>query len=296
MTEKKVSVIIPFYNGVEWLGEAVQSILDQTYKNTEIIVVNDGSPEDITPFLERYGDKIVYRYQENQGSAAARNLGLSLASGEYIAYEDADDIWLPTKLEKQIAFMEEKGHVWSHTGFYYWWPETGKTKLIPNPYAYDDIRKQQYFSVKMVMPSVVVHRSTLTDHPEIRFPVAFRKAQDIKYYEQLMQYYKLALIQEPLVKIRMRGDNSNGQVLVRFSFGAKAYKEYKQNPKAETPRLAVFIMWYYNVFYKILGEKRGRIKEFFAKCFYTIPFGLSRAAAWWIGRFSNKDEKYILRY
>lgn len=296
MTEKKVSVIIPFYNGVEWLGEAVQSILDQTYKNTEIIVVNDGSPEDITPFLEKYGDKIVYRYQENQGSAAARNLGLSLATGEYIAYEDADDIWLPSKLEKQIAFMEEKGHVWSHTGFYYWWPETGKTKLIPNPYAYDDIRKQQYFSVKMVMPSVVVHRSTLTDHPEIRFPVAFRKAQDIKYYEQLMQYYRLALIQEPLVKIRMRGDNSNGQVLVRFSFGAKAYKEYKQNPKAETPWLAVFNMWYYNLFYKILGEKRGRLKEFCAKCLYTIPFGLSRAAAWWIGRFSNKDENYILRY
>ena len=295
MADKKVSVIIPFYNGVEWLGEAVQSILDQTYKNVEIIVVNDGSPEDITPFLDKYGDKIIYRYQENQGSAAARNLGLSLATGEYIAYEDADDIWLPTKLEKQIAFMEEKGHVWSHTGFYYWWPETGITKVISNQYAYDDIRKQQYFSVKMVMPSVVVHRSTMTEHPEISFPIEYRKAQDIQYYLQLMKYYKVALVQEPLVKIRMRGDNSNGQVLVRFSLGAKEYKEYRRNPK-EMPRVAVFNMWLYNVYHSIFGEKRGKIKEFFAKCCYALPFGLSRLSAWYIGKFSNKDENYILRY
>lgn len=295
MVEKKVSVIIPFYNGVEWLGEAVQSVLDQTYKNIEIIVVNDGSPEDITNFLDKYGDKIIYRHQENKGSAAARNLGLSLATGDYIAYEDADDIWLPTKLEKQIAFMEEKGHVWSHTGFYYWWPKTGETKRISNKYAYDDIRKQQYFSVKMVMPSVVVHRSTLTDHPEIRFPVEYRKAQDIKYYEMLMKYYKVALIQEPLVKIRMRGDNSNSQVLVRFAFGAKAYQEYK-NHREDIPPMAFVTAWVYNFYHKLFGEKRGKIKEFVANCFYTIPFGLSRLMAWYYGRFGKKNEKYILRY
>lgn len=295
MVEKKVSVIIPFYNGVEWLGEAVQSVLDQTYKNLEIIVVNDGSPEDIQPFLDKYGDRVIYRYQENQGSAAARNLGLSLASGEYIAYEDADDVWLPTKLEKQIAFMENNGHVWSHTGFCYWWPETGKTKVISNKYAYDDIRNQQFFSLKMVMPSVVVHRSTLTDHPEIRFPVEYRKAQDVKYYEQLMKYYKLALIQEPLIKIRMRGDNSNSQVLVRFAFGAKAYNNYKNN-REDVPPMAFVTAWIYNIYHKLFGEKRGKVKEFIANCFYTIPFGLSRLMAWYYGRFSKKDEKYILRY
>ena len=65
--EPLVSVIIPFYSGVEWLCEAVQSVLDQTYKNFEIIVVNDGSPEDVTAFLERYGDKIVYFKKENGG-------------------------------------------------------------------------------------------------------------------------------------------------------------------------------------------------------------------------------------
>ena len=144
------------------------------------------------------------------------------------------------------------------------------------------------------MPSVVVHRSTLTEHPEIRFPVAFRKAQDIKYYEQLMKYYKVALIQEPLVKIRMRGDNSNSQVLVRFAFGAKAYNEFKTSREG-VPPMALVTSWIYSVYHKFFGETRGKFKEFIANCFYTIPFCLSRVTAWYYGRFSNKDENYILR-
>lgn len=71
---KKVSVIIPFYNGVEWLSEAVQSVLNQTYNNIEIIVINDGSPENIDGFLKKFGDKIIYKYKENGGAATARNL------------------------------------------------------------------------------------------------------------------------------------------------------------------------------------------------------------------------------
>src|SRR5690554_2836035 len=101
--EKKVSVIIPFYNGVEWLCEAVQSVLDQTYKNFEIIVVNDGSPEDVSGLLSKYGNKIIYRYKENGCAATARNLAMEIATGEYLAFLDSDDLWLPAKTEKQIA-------------------------------------------------------------------------------------------------------------------------------------------------------------------------------------------------
>ena len=107
--DKKVSVIIPFYNGVNWLCEAVQSVLDQTYKNVEIIVVNDGSPENVQSFLDKYGTLVNYNYQENQGPAVARNLGMHLATGDYLAYLDSDDVWVPTKLEKQIGFMESNG-------------------------------------------------------------------------------------------------------------------------------------------------------------------------------------------
>ena len=294
MESRKVSVIIPFYNGVEWLGEAVQSILDQTYKNIEIIVVNDGSPEDIKPFLKKYGNKIIYRYQENQGPAVARNLAMSIATGDYLAYEDADDIWLPTKLEKQIRFMEENSFLWSHTGFYYWWPDTGKTKLISNRFDYDDISQQMKVSFRMVTPSVVVHRSTLKDHPEIIFPIEMRKAQDSAYFNQLAQYYKVALIEEPLVKIRMRGDNSNGQVLMRFEKRAQNYLREKKNSDLSlvlhiTGRL-------YVAYYKLFGVKRGRVKEFVAKCFWAIPFLIERGYLFIFMRLTVKDSSYILRW
>ena len=291
MEKKKVSVIIPFYNGVEWLCEAVQSILDQTYKNVEIIVVNDGSPENIQPFLDKYGDKIVYRYQENQGPAVARNLAMSISTGDYLAYEDADDIWLPTKLEKQIGFMEENGFVWSHTGFYYWWPETGKAKLISNKYDYDDIREQMLVSFKMVTPSVVVHRRTMDEHPEIIFPPELRKSQDTAYFASLAKYYKVALVQEPLVKIRMRGDNSNLQVLIRFEKRAKLYQDNKERmPFAMRVSGHIYVLYH-----KLFGMKRGKIKEFVGKCLWVLPYGIERLYIKYLVKKLHKDERYILR-
>ena len=292
MENKKVSVIIPFYSGVEWLDESVQSILNETYKNVEIIVVNDGSPEDIQPFLDKYGDKIVYRYKKNQGPAVARNLAMSIATGDYFAYEDADDIWLPTKLEKQIAFMEENSYVWSHTGFYYWWPETSKMKQVSNKYDYDNISQQMNLSFKMVTPSVVVHRSTKEEHPEINFPPELRKGQDTAYFENLAKYYKVALIQEPLVKIRMRGDNSNHQVLMRFERRAATYLEKKE----EMSKGIRFIGRIYVLYHRAFGMKRGKIKEFVAKCFWTIPYTMERIYLRKIIKKIPKDEKYMLKW
>ena len=291
MENNKVSVIIPFYNGVKWLEEAVQSVLAQTYKNIEIIVVNDGSPEDIQPFLEKYGDKVIYRYQENQGPAVARNLAMSIATGDYLAYEDADDIWLPTKLEKQIDFMEKNGFVWSHTGFYYWWPKTGKLKKVDNKYDYDNIYEQILISFKMVTPSVVVHRRTMIEHPEINFPIELRKAQDTAYFSMLVKYYKVALIQEPLVKIRMRGDNSNHQVLMRFEKRAKVFQDNKESMSPImrlTGRIYVF-------YFKLFGIKRGAIKEFVAKCFWAFPYIIERLYIKRMVKKQKKDEMYILR-
>ena len=97
---KKVSVIIPFYSRLDWLYEAIESVLAQTYPIHEIILVNDGSKEDLTEFLDKYGKRIIYLKQENAGPAAARNNGIRRATGDYIAFEDSDDVWMPTKLEK----------------------------------------------------------------------------------------------------------------------------------------------------------------------------------------------------
>ncbi len=290
--KSKVSVVIPFYSGVEWLCEAVQSVIDQTYENIEIIVVNDGSPEDIQPFLDRYKDMIVYQYQDNQGAAVARNKGISLASGSYIAFEDSDDIWLPTKLEKQIGFMEENDFLWSHTGYYNWWPENGKTKIANSKYDYYDIRKQIDVSCRIAMPSVVVSKRVFEEHPEIKFPEELRKGQDYGFYKLMTKYYYLALIQEPLVKVRMRSDNSSKNILMRFEMRAKFYKDnYKSMPTIMKINGIIYVF-----FHSLFGTKEGRIRNFLAKCCYVIPYGISRVYIRYISKRIKKDDRYMLKY
>lgn len=289
--QKKVSVIIPFYNGVEWLIEAVQSVVDQTYKNVEIIVVNDGSNEDIKHFLDKFGNKIVYEYQENQGPAAARNHGIQIATGDYYAFEDADDIWLPTKLEKQIGFMEEHGFAWSHTGFYNWWPENNKLELSNNISDFDDISKQIIVSCHIATPSVVVSRSVLDDHPQIRFAEDRKVGEDTKFYKQLSKLYPIALVEEPLVKVRMRGNNSFSNVLKRFEIRSKVYLD-KEEQLPRIIRLTGKIYEYYN---KIFGIKQSSLKVLLAKFMLVLPYTIERFYVKNVIKKSKKDDMYLLR-
>lgn len=108
-----VSVIIPAYNAVETIIPCVKSVLNQTYKNLEIIVVDDGSTDMTKIILEEYKNEFCINslqiiYQDNAGPSAARNLGIKLAKGEYIAFLDSDDVWYPQKIEKQMEIFIKK--------------------------------------------------------------------------------------------------------------------------------------------------------------------------------------------
>ncbi len=103
MKEDLVSVVIPNYNYAHYLREAIDSVLAQTYSEIEIIVVDDGSKDDSKEILTGYGDRVRTIFQQNQGVSAARNNGVKESCGEFIAFLDADDAWLPTKIEKQVA-------------------------------------------------------------------------------------------------------------------------------------------------------------------------------------------------
>src|SRR6267378_7149928 len=102
-----VSVIIPTYNRASLIGAAIQSVLDQTFKSVEIVVVDDGSTDETQRALEPYAGKIVSLVTENKGPAHARNVGMKTASGKYIAFLDSDDMYLPHKLELEVEFMEK---------------------------------------------------------------------------------------------------------------------------------------------------------------------------------------------
>lgn len=103
MPQPLVSVIIPTYNCGSYVAETIDSVLWQTHPRREVIIVDDGSTDDTPRVVERYGSAVTYIRQANAGVGAARNAGLGAASGDYVAFLDSDDVWLPEKLEIQLA-------------------------------------------------------------------------------------------------------------------------------------------------------------------------------------------------
>ncbi|MCB6179837.1 glycosyltransferase [Rhodobacter sp. Har01] len=108
-----VSVILPVYNRSASLADSMRSVLDQSYRDLELIVVDDASTEDLRPIVEGLGDPRVrfLRRERNGGASAARNTGLAAAQGRFIAFQDSDDLWLPNKLKRQMDLLEQMPEV-----------------------------------------------------------------------------------------------------------------------------------------------------------------------------------------
>jgi glycosyltransferase involved in cell wall biosynthesis len=102
-----ISVIIPTYNHSQFLEEAIQSVLAQEYQNLEIIVIDDGSTDGTREILSKYQGKVICIFQSNKGPSAARNRGIKVARGQYVAFLDSDDVWMPNKLFSQLRGIEE---------------------------------------------------------------------------------------------------------------------------------------------------------------------------------------------
>ena len=114
-----VSIIMPSYNTAQYIGESIRSVLRQTYQNWELIIVDDCSEDHPEEIIGSFNDSRIrcFRNEKNSGAAESRNRALREAKGRWIAFLDSDDLWLPEKLEKQVAFMQEKGCSFSYTEY-----------------------------------------------------------------------------------------------------------------------------------------------------------------------------------
>jgi glycosyltransferase involved in cell wall biosynthesis len=121
MTQGLVSVIMPTYNCASFIGETLDSIKAQTYTNWEVVIVDDCSKDNTKEIVEKYmadDPRIKYHCLEvNSGAAVARTVAMEKADGEYMAFCDSDDLWMPDKLERQLAFMNENGYAFSCTAY-----------------------------------------------------------------------------------------------------------------------------------------------------------------------------------
>ena len=137
-----VSVIVIFLNGARFIDEAVVSVLEQTYACWELFLVDDGSTDDSTEIAQRYAQQhrgriwyLQHHNHQNRGMSASRNLGLNHAKGDFIAFLDADDVWLPEKLERQVAIMQAQpkaAMVYGSSQHWYSW--TGDAVDLPRDY------------------------------------------------------------------------------------------------------------------------------------------------------------------
>ena len=219
-SKPKVSVIIPVYRGAEWLCEAVDSVLAQSLDDIEIIVVNDGSDEDLSRFLDKYQNKIHYIKTENHGVAAARNRGIREAVGEYIAFLDSDDLWLPEKLAYQTAKMSERGALWSYTDYETFGDDVPTQVKEMFPGLVEGLYNR--FSPYIGTPTVMIARSLLTDNG-FAFQENFHYGEDTVLWEQLVHTAPVLYIPRVLSRVRIRGANAGRRAAVQLRARVETY-------------------------------------------------------------------------
>ena len=158
----KVTVLMPVYNAEKYLREAIESILSQTFKNFEFLIINDGSTDKSKDAILSYNDpRIIYsENSKNLGIAKTLNKGMNLARGNYIARMDGDDISHPDRLQEQIEFMDDNRHV----GVCGTWLQTinnNKEEIWKSPIAHEEIRSLMLFHDAIYHPTVVIRRDII---------------------------------------------------------------------------------------------------------------------------------------
>jgi GT2 family glycosyltransferase len=197
----RISVIIPAYRAAGTIGRTLDGLLAQTRPADEILVIDDGSPDDLAAALAPYGERVRLVRQSNGGAASARNRGIDLARGDWIAFVDADDYWERQKLERQLAVATrhpDVGLIASH--FYQQRPGQPRyTHELLRPY-YDrvlTIRGADILTMarRIWTSTVLVRRSALGEQ---RFDTALATAEDVDLWIRLIQAAPVYLVAEPL--------------------------------------------------------------------------------------------------
>jgi len=203
----EVSVIIPTFDCGAYIGEAIESVLKQTYQDFEIIIVDDGSTDNTRELVSSFHDeRLQYRYQENRGASDARNTGIKASRGKYISFLDADDVWLPLKLELQVKALESSPRIGLvYSDMYYF----GLNKTLPQKTFFQcfhwnpprgrvlNLLAERYFAHLSV---VMIKRDVINQVG--LFDTSLRNCQDYDFLFRVALYYEFEVIPQPLAKYR----------------------------------------------------------------------------------------------
>lgn len=228
----KVSVIVPFYNVEQYIGKCLESLVNQTLQDIEIILVNDGSKdgskEIAVQYTEKYPNKIVYLEKTNGGLSDARNYGMKHTTGEYIAFLDSDDYVELNTYEKLYNKAIEKGADMVECDFYWEYPE----KKIHDKNANYKNESDRYANARVVAWNKLYKREVLLNS-NIEFPKGLRYEDVEFFYKMLPQLNKIELINEPLIHYIQRENSityvQNERTSEIFIILDNVIEYYKQN-------------------------------------------------------------------
>lgn len=215
-----VSIITPTYNCSKFIGETIESVQKQTYANWEMIIVDDCSTDDTKNVVEKYmqlDERIKYHSLiENSGAAVARTKAMELATGQYMAFLDSDDLWMSDKLEKQVNFMKENNYAFTCTSYQHM-SEEGK--MIPK--VLQAIPKTDYNRLLLDCPvgnSTVVY--DVSKMGKFRVPNIRKRNDDALWLSMLKKERYIYGLSEVLMKYRLRRKSisSNKWSLVKYTW------------------------------------------------------------------------------
>lgn len=208
--DKKVTVITATYNYGHFIEEAVESVLNQTFKDFEYIIIDDGSKDDTPHRLKKYLDRIHYIHQENQGQIFSFNKALSIAQGEYVAFLDADDKWDQDFLKKTVQFLNNHPAEMVFCDFSSFDSNGIKNKsMLENIQCFQQYSQGQEFIFEeclekliqqnFIFPSCVLVKRSIFDHLEFEQKIKFA---DYDFFIRVALYYKIGVIMEVLTHKR----------------------------------------------------------------------------------------------
>lgn len=248
--EGKVSVITPIYNADKYLESTLESVFNQTYKNLEIVLVDDCSTDTskaiIEKFMCKHSEIIYYCQPKNMGAGAARNKALELATGQYVAFLDSDDLWLPEKTEKQIQLMKKKNSPFSYAAIEMMDEDSKTIKEKRNIKESCDYNYLLHNTI-IATSSVIIDRSVLGD---FRMPLR-RGGQDYATWLKLLRNGTVASgINEALVRYRI---SSN-------SLSSNKFKSIKQIWEIQTQDEHINLL---RVFFDIIVFTLNAFKKYY---------------------------------
>jgi glycosyltransferase involved in cell wall biosynthesis len=219
----KVSVIIPTYNCAHHLEQAIESAINQTYRDLEIIVIDDGSTDNTSQVVRKYETTIRYIWQENCGVSAARNHAIKSSAGELIAFLDADDWWEPTKLAEQVSLIAKDPElclIYSDLDVSYDDGSVVHSFLSSRPLAAGGYVFDQLLESGFIIPSTVLLRRDCLEQVGM-FDESMRSHEDLELWLRLCRIWKVALVRKALTHRRQGTANLTSNTSLRTEYGIK---------------------------------------------------------------------------